>query len=308
MKRIIVILLVLSASTIYATAQSARATPTEAKWERFQPPAEEFFLETPTELTVGAAIPGFYSRRYFGDFQGTFFYVFSDPVGRPSYYATINGHLKAWGQGTGEEKPDTTPRTLAFDDPYGYHQRVVILKTTARIYVVQTVSKTANDDVAARIMSSFGIGDNLLTAASTNTTSVEPESGQKEVTVSKSGGTGSGFGSGSGSGNGTGIGSGIDSGSATPPSNPMAPLRIISKPRPGYTDLARFYSIQGTIRLRVTFLAAGQVGTVIATSTLPFGLTQTAIDAAKRIQFEPAYQDGKPVTVTKLLEYNYAIY
>jgi len=308
MNRIIAILLVLSASTIYATAQAAKATPTEANWERFQPPADEFFVETPTAMTVGTSVPKFDSRRYYGDFQGTFFFVFSDPVGKPSYHATINGHLKAWGQGTGEEKPETTPRTLAFDDPYGYHQRVVILKTAARIYVVQTVSKTENDEVAARIMSSFGIGDNLLSPVSTNATSVEPESVQKDVAVSKGGATGSGSGSGPGSGNGTGNGSGIGTGQATPPSNPMAPLRILSKPRPGYTDLARFYSIQGTIRLRVTFLAAGQVGTVTATSTLPFGLTHTAIDAAKRIHFEPAYQDGKPVTVTKLLEYSYSIY
>jgi len=304
MKRIIAILLILSASAIYATAQSARPTPVEPKWERFQPPADEFFLETPSKPDVGTAVLGFDSRRYFGQFQGTFFYVFSDPVAKPSYFKTIKEHLKAWGRANGDEKPETTPRTLAFDDPYGYHQRLVIIKTAARIYVVQTVSKTANDEVADRIMSSFGIGDNLLVPESTAESISEPEPKEKMFAISKGGGTGSG----SSSGNGTGIRNGIGSGSSSPPSIPMSPLRIISKPRPGYTDLARFYSVEGSIQIRVTFLASGQIGSTSATTTLPFGLTQTAIDAARKIQFEPQYRDGQPVTVVKTLEYSYSIY
>lgn len=304
MKRIIVILLVLTASTIYAAAQLPRQTPAEAKWQRFQAIADEFFFDTPSTLAFGSAIPGIESRRYYGDFQGTFFFVFSDPVGKPSYFKTINGHLKSWGQANGDEKPETTPRTLAFDDPFGYHQRVIILKTAARIYVVQTVSKSANDEVAARIMSSFGIGDILLSPESTTAPILDPEPKEKTFAISKGGGTGSG----SAYGNGAGSGNGIGTGQATRTPNPTAPLRILTKPRPGYTDLARFYNIQGTVLVRITFLASGQVSSATPTTTLPFGLTQTAIDAARKIQFEPEYRDGQPVTVIKTLEYSYSIY
>ncbi len=146
------------------------------------------------------------------------------------------------------------------------------------------------------------------------------------------GGQGSGTGTGQGSGRGTGTGSGDGSGSGgglgdgdgdgrgrggssgNPPPPPSLPagvtqgLKIISKPRPGYTDSARQNNIQGTVILRVTFLASGQVGSIAAVKGLPNGLTEQAIAAARRISFEPAKRDGMGQAVTRQIEYTFSIY
>jgi TonB family protein len=85
-------------------------------------------------------------------------------------------------------------------------------------------------------------------------------------------------------------------------------LQIISKPRPAYTDAARENNIQGTIRLRVMFLATGAIGAVQLVQGLPFGLTEQAVAAARQIRFEPKLVNGQPVTVTKIVEYSFTIY
>lgn len=123
-------------------------------------------------------------------------------------------------------------------------------------------------------------------------------------------GSGSGSGLGGGNGNGTGTG-GSDGGPPPPPAKPVGVttgLKIISKPRPGYTDAARQNNIQGTVILRVTFLASGQVGSISAVKGLPNGLTEQAIAAARRISFEPAKRDGQGQAVTKQIEYSFSIY
>lgn len=123
-------------------------------------------------------------------------------------------------------------------------------------------------------------------------------------------GTGSGFGSGLGTGNGNGTGGG-DGDTGPPPPVKVgvtSAIKILSKPRPGYTDAARQNNIQGTVILRVTFLASGQVGSISPVKGLPNGLTEQAIAAARRINFEPAMRNGSPQTVTKQIEYSFSIY
>jgi len=85
-------------------------------------------------------------------------------------------------------------------------------------------------------------------------------------------------------------------------------LRIISKPRANYTDVARTNYVQGKVVLRVTFLADGQIGGISTISGLPDGLTEQAIKAAREIKFEPPMKDGKKITVTKPVEYTFTIY
>lgn len=124
-------------------------------------------------------------------------------------------------------------------------------------------------------------------------------------------GTGSGSGGGLGSGNGNGTGAGDDGDGGPPPARPAGVttgLKIISKPRPGYTDAARTNNIQGTVILRVTFLASGQIGSISPVKGLPNGLTEQAIAAARRIAFEPAKVNGLGQTVTKQIEYSFSIY
>jgi TonB family protein len=85
-------------------------------------------------------------------------------------------------------------------------------------------------------------------------------------------------------------------------------VRIISKPLAQYTDSARAANTEGTVVLRVTFLASGKIGTVLPEKELPNGLTQQAIEASRAIKFEPAKSNGHPTTVVKLVEYNFSLY
>lgn len=85
-------------------------------------------------------------------------------------------------------------------------------------------------------------------------------------------------------------------------------LKIISKPRPEYTEEARENNVQGKVVLEVAFLASGSIGLVKPLTTLPHGLTEKASEAAKQIQFEPPRVDGRPNSVIKKVEYTFAIY
>lgn len=129
----------------------------------------------------------------------------------------------------------------------------------------------------------------------------------------RGGGYGPGSGGGLGGGSGGGIGPGSGTGGREDDDIPRARgessgIKIISKPRPGYTDAARQANVQGTVMLRVTFLASGQVGSVSVMKGLPNGLTEMAIAAAKRISFTPAKVNGVPQAVTRPIEYTFSIY
>ncbi len=86
------------------------------------------------------------------------------------------------------------------------------------------------------------------------------------------------------------------------------PVKIVSKPQADYTDAARENQVQGIVRLRVVFLANGQIGSASPINILPDGLTLQAMTAARQIKFEPATRGGVPYSVTKIVEYNFTIY
>jgi TonB family protein len=85
-------------------------------------------------------------------------------------------------------------------------------------------------------------------------------------------------------------------------------VKIITKPRANYTDAARINVVQGKVVLKVTFLASGGIGPISVVSGLSNGLTEQAIAAARAIRFEPAKVNGRAVSVTKTIEYNFAIF
>ena len=66
--------------------------------------------------------------------------------------------------------------------------------------------------------------------------------------------------------------------------------------------------VEGVVRLRVTFLASGEIGEITVVSGLPNGLTEEAVKAARSIRFEPAKKNGVPYSVTKTVEYTFTLY
>lgn len=126
-------------------------------------------------------------------------------------------------------------------------------------------------------------------------------------------GAGNGNGSGLGNGNGNGIGDGDGGGTGgnvPPPARVGVTqgLKIISKPRAGYTDAARQNNVTGTVTLKITFLANGSIGSITPVSGLGYGLTEQAIAAARRIVFEPAKVNGVAQTTSKTFAYSFSIY
>ena len=155
-------------------------------------------------------------------------------------------------------------------------------------------------------------------------------------TPSKGPGTGGGIGSNDGLGIGPGRGPGFgpgekgntgggnrqpgccDSGGSRDNGDPNASpftgsqveqrARLLFKPEPHYTEEARRNQITGTVVLRVVFASSGEVVQIRAVRTLPFGLTERAIAAARQIRFAPAMKGGQPVSVFMQLEYNFNLY
>jgi TonB family protein len=89
----------------------------------------------------------------------------------------------------------------------------------------------------------------------------------------------------------------------------QAGLPIIKvKPQVKYTKAALRHEVQGTVVLRVVLHSSGQVREVCVVQGLPYGLTKRAVDAAYRIEFEPALKEGRPVSFTMQMEYEFSLY
>ena len=77
----------------------------------------------------------------------------------------------------------------------------------------------------------------------------------------------------------------------------VQPLVVLDKPSPVYTEEARRLAIEGEVFIDVVFSASGQVRVVRLAKGLGHGLDEAAMNAAQRIRFEPALQNGQPVDV-----------
>lgn len=85
-------------------------------------------------------------------------------------------------------------------------------------------------------------------------------------------------------------------------------LKILSKMRVNYTELARTNNAQGTVILAVEFGADGKIGFTFPVQKLPYGLTENVAEAAKFIKFEPAVKDGKAITTISFISYSFSTY
>ena len=78
-------------------------------------------------------------------------------------------------------------------------------------------------------------------------------------------------------------------------------VEILSKPKPAYTEEARALRLEGDVVLDVTFEAGGTLRVLGVAQGLGHGLDEAAIDAARKIRFNPARRDGAPVDHTAKL-------
>ncbi|MFL6212068.1 MAG: TonB family protein [Pyrinomonadaceae bacterium] len=162
----------------------------------------------------------------------------------------------------------------------------------------------------------------------------DPKSQAKELSSGPGDGNGIGdsHGAGVGTGNGNGYGSGEDwnTGGGSPKLGSNGPgccggtttdysktfsikdvtkrAVITAKPTPDFTEEARKNGVTGEVLLRLVLTSSGTVTGIQPVKRLPDGLTEKAIEAAKRIQFIPAEKDGHRVSQYVVISYNFNIY
>ena len=82
-------------------------------------------------------------------------------------------------------------------------------------------------------------------------------------------------------------------------------VRLINAPAAEYTDEARAAKTRGDVRLRMVLADDGTVKNVFAIKSLPHGLTESAMKAARQIKFEPAIRNAKPASQFITLVYEF---
>lgn len=85
------------------------------------------------------------------------------------------------------------------------------------------------------------------------------------------------------------------------------PLKITYKPRVRYSEQARRNMSSGNVRVMVECRADGTIGFVIPVRGMMPDLEYLAVEAARSIRFEPAVQNGQPVTVITTIEYGFYV-
>jgi TonB family protein len=83
---------------------------------------------------------------------------------------------------------------------------------------------------------------------------------------------------------------------------------LIYRPEPQYTEAARRNRVSGTIVLKAVLSSSGKVANIEVERSLPSGLDEKAIEAASQIVFIPAMKDGKFVSQSVIIEYNFSVY
>ncbi len=125
---------------------------------------------------------------------------------------------------------------------------------------------------------------------------------------SSGGGVGGGQGGGLGAGRGGNTGGGdmgLGGGRSVEPMTASLRPTILYREKAKYTEEARQNKVQGVVVLQVVFHVNGSITEVKVVRGLPDGLTEKAIEAAKRIRFNPAVKNGSPVSVRGQLEFSF---
>ncbi len=100
----------------------------------------------------------------------------------------------------------------------------------------------------------------------------------------------------------------IDYSPDVPPMSADLRPEIIYREKAQYTVEAQQNGVGGSVILNMVFNADGTISHIRVVRGLPHGLTEKAIEAAKKMKFKPAMKDGRPVSVRGNLEYTFNLY
>ena len=92
------------------------------------------------------------------------------------------------------------------------------------------------------------------------------------------------------------------------------PLKLLNNPKASYTKEAEKNKIEGEVILRIVFLSNGKIGDIKDVTKEnkenleKYGLTESAMNAAKQIKFIPAKENDKPVDAVKVFVYGFTLF
>lgn len=330
MKKFIFTISAILLFSIAIFAQTDPVKPTE--WILLLPENEEFSVSVPDNINLSAFGKDKEYRQYKVTVDGAYFFIFSDDLKDDFQYKNTLKFIEANQRTELEKQQSSAAMKFRFSDDENFFHTIYTVKTNKRAYIFHMVSEKQDDPNVERFFNSLKVNEkpaaiefekvNAYTKSNIEVRKpvdievqkpAEDKNPAQSITTPANGrgqGTGLGSGSGNGIGTGSGFGNGTNDGSQKNQNQipETKPLNIISKPRPKYTDFARFYEITGNIRTRVTFRSDGTIGSVTPVTKLPFGLTNSAVDAAKQMRFEPYSVKGKPMSITKVVVFNFTIY
>jgi len=104
-----------------------------------------------------------------------------------------------------------------------------------------------------------------------------------------------------------GGGGGGGGGGAYLPGNGVSQPRLLRKVQPHYTADAMRAKVQGVVVLECVVMPDGSVGEARVTQSLPFGLDDEAMKAARQWRFAPGTRLGEPVPVIVIVELSFSL-
>lgn len=267
---------------------------TIANWNRYTGKYKEFSADLPNNVGINASVTdssGLLIEYVYGARSGDdYFHISVCPSVNCGLNSTIMKVVKSMAKDGSANYSETATKVDNFDaqlikfkDPEGYFNTIKKFKTDKRLYIIHAVSPVEANTNVEQFFEAFSLD---ITKKSSNVYENRdaipgtPDNAPSNPADNKST-----------AGQGT-----------------FVPLKILKRPFPKYTELAGLYHILGTIKLRVVFQANGQIGTVEPLNKYPFGLTSSAITAAKGLTFIPASKDGVPQDAVRIIEYSRTLY
>lgn len=291
-------------------------SPPAIKWTAAGSVEDGFSVEAPDtfkyvrEKALGRFNEG--RGEYLSD--GLYLYVFVDRPKNARQNEYVQNFVMGNRQvGSVEDFGGQQATKYQFLGPDQYFHTVLISRSETRLYSFHAVSRTAEDPSVSRFIKSIRFGQVEVgpLPADLESPPASPASDLKMDLETVSPGPAAAAGPNRGSAS-TGPANNISgTGSGTAPGTTRtvsAPLKILSKMKAKYTDYARFYNISGTVLLRVTFMADNSIGEIKTIRSLPFGLTEEAITAARQMKFEAEIVDGQPRNTSRPVSFQFNIY
>ena len=293
MKRILLLSCTLLLVAIDALAQSAGTAPPPPEWQRFRVKGEEFSIALPTvpamtttKTPIWSSISTERIERFLGVYaDGVAYTIYSsDHDPQQALKASLQGPnmpAQGWEPATEQVVNRDGVSGKQFTSSHALGGVIQVFATKKHFYRIQAFGATAADPRVQHFFSSLTFGKKEGIEVSDGIgRPFEPVDGSVKIPADS-----------------VFTGKQVD-----------RKIVLLQKPEPSYTEQARQAQITGTVVLKTVFSANGSVVNIEVKSSLMFGLTDKAVEAAKKIKFIPASKDGKFVAQAIQLEYNFNLY